>query len=1060
MPKTFIKQSAGWKEMKSVFIKKTTGWAEIKNVFIKKTTGWVKVFTKASLPDTTTSPSIRTTNNSGTGTIYDGPVATSPRYLNDDLFGKDGVYTNYISISGRKFTFGDTASSLTRTTIVNNDTFTSSGGVTTTQRLDLDNKYLFYELTVSNGTGNEIYPISPAIKMIKQQPALSAFTTSLSGVASPNEILTFDYNIENYYYNRVDQTASKIKWWRSTDGTASGTLLKEETLSNTATSITSTLLSGSSTYTIGASADNDKYIVVEILAVNSWTVHNSYLNGYQLTLKSLGPVKAPYTFAFGKTLYVGTNGYIGLDAPNTGVDVPTTGRNINIMGGKDWQMSTIYYWSNADTYTIRYDGYEYLKGGQEAYRATYQIKFFTNTSYVDYKIIRWGSSLTMPATRFGMYAEGVLVANAYPGPFVYGAGTTMRVYYNGDYPVAYVAYTEIPAAVPNDAMIDAGTVSAGSADDGYLSLLTAANQYNPPTLTSVVPSSTSTGISATFNTSADYNGHYYIIRTGSHSGTLISSSSSSNGSFAYTGLNAGTTYYVTLQPYNSQGQTGTSSQFSVTTSSTPTAFNINSGTKAKPATSFGTRTVTFGWTTSTNAAGYEVQLEGSSDGVSWTVCTGRHPGYTTDLTLSLANSPYVTTTSITLTNVAYYKYYRATARARGSDYSLATAAYSNSGNSATYGYFDMAGSSPAAPTIGTITVTKTTASIPFTFPTNTGSNYVDWIQLSLDNSTFNNDYTSPYDFSSLTAGTAYTLYYRTLNYDGLYSSTLNTPFTTTASKPPNTPAAPTAGTTDNTSIAWSWSAPTVDSTHLAATGYEYAHTTSASTPTSGWTATTATSVTISSLTKNTTYYMHIRATNADGTSGSSSASKTTTNVTLTSYTITYSANGGASTPAVPTSQTTTGSVTTAAVPAFTRDNCNLGTGWNTNAAGTGTNVSASASYTPTADVTLYAKWTAKAVTFTNPTVTFVGNAGSGTTSTKTWNWTTGAITNGTAAGYEWAISSTSGTSGFGAFSATTTARTLTLTVANASTNFRWLKVRKVGSDGLGARVVSGTNTGV
>jgi uncharacterized repeat protein (TIGR02543 family) len=175
----------------------------------------------------------------------------------------------------------------------------------------------------------------------------------------------------------------------------------------------------------------------------------------------------------------------------------------------------------------------------------------------------------------------------------------------------------------------------------------------------------------------------------------------------------------------------------------------------------------------------------------------------------------------------------------------------------------------------------------------------------------------------------------------------------------------------------------------------------------------------------------------------------------TSYTITYSGNGNTGGTA-PASQTTSGSVTTRAVPALTRTNCDLGTGWNTAADGSGTNVSASASYTPTANITLYAKWTAKTVTFTNPTVSFNGTTGSGSSTVRYWSWTAGGVTNGTATGYQWAISSTNATSGFGAFSATTTATTYQVTANSA----RWLKVRKVATDGLGATQVSGTNNGV
>jgi hypothetical protein len=247
MPKTFLKKSAGWTEIKSIFVKKTTGWTEVKNVFLKKTTGWVKVFTKLSLPDTTTAPSIRTTNT-GSGTIYDGPEADSPQYLNADLFGKDGLYTNYTSIFGRKFTRGSTSSALTRTTIVNDDRFTSAGGVTTAMRTACDEQYLFYELTVQNGSSsNEIYPISPAIKMIKSYPAIIDFGWTESEEVGTQ--LGFDYSIENYYYNSIEPSSSYVRWWRSSSTNPGGTLIKQETITDTTTTTSSTSRTGTSYYT-------------------------------------------------------------------------------------------------------------------------------------------------------------------------------------------------------------------------------------------------------------------------------------------------------------------------------------------------------------------------------------------------------------------------------------------------------------------------------------------------------------------------------------------------------------------------------------------------------------------------------------------------------------------------------------------------------------------------------------------------------------------------------------------------------------------------------------------
>lgn len=295
MPKTFIKKTGGWTEIKSIFVKKTTGWAEVKNVFLKKTTGWVKVFTKLSLPDTTTAPSIRTTNT-GSGTIYDGPVATSPQYLNADLFGKDGVYTNYTSIFGRKFTRGSTSSATTRTTIVNDDRFTSAGGVTTAMRTACDGQFLFYELTVQNGSSaNEIYPISPAIKMIKRAPTTTDFQWTQAEQVGTQ--LSLNYVYENYYYNSIDPDLSYIKWWRNTIDEPGGTLIKSETVTATTTGTpNSTSRSGTSYYT-PTSADIGYYVVAETTAVNSFTVHNAYGDNYTVASFSTVIIGSALTFS-------------------------------------------------------------------------------------------------------------------------------------------------------------------------------------------------------------------------------------------------------------------------------------------------------------------------------------------------------------------------------------------------------------------------------------------------------------------------------------------------------------------------------------------------------------------------------------------------------------------------------------------------------------------------------------------------------------------------------------------------------------------------------------------
>jgi uncharacterized repeat protein (TIGR02543 family) len=102
----------------------------------------------------------------------------------------------------------------------------------------------------------------------------------------------------------------------------------------------------------------------------------------------------------------------------------------------------------------------------------------------------------------------------------------------------------------------------------------------------------------------------------------------------------------------------------------------------------------------------------------------------------------------------------------------------------------------------------------------------------------------------------------------------------------------------------------------------------------------------------------------------------TSNITLyakwnAAYTVTFNVNDGTGTaPATQTVLVGSG-FTLPGGDGLTRTNFTFG-GWNTNTAGTGTNYSAGASFTPTSNITLYARW------IPYVTVTFSVNNGTGT----------------------------------------------------------------------------------
>jgi uncharacterized repeat protein (TIGR02543 family)/LPXTG-motif cell wall-anchored protein len=92
----------------------------------------------------------------------------------------------------------------------------------------------------------------------------------------------------------------------------------------------------------------------------------------------------------------------------------------------------------------------------------------------------------------------------------------------------------------------------------------------------------------------------------------------------------------------------------------------------------------------------------------------------------------------------------------------------------------------------------------------------------------------------------------------------------------------------------------------------------------------------------------------------------TVNATAAVYTLTYDNNGSSS--SAPTATSGSGALTVAAAqsrPGFTF------TGWNTRADGTGIAVAAGSSFTPSANITLFAQWTAVATTTVAPTTTTV-----------------------------------------------------------------------------------------
>ena len=227
------------------------------------------------------------------------------------------------------------------------------------------------------------------------------------------------------------------------------------------------------------SADLNKQIRVRVTGTNTG---GSATSGYTTS----GTVTTVYSFAFGNTLYVGSNGYIGLDNGGTIAGTAGNGRNINI-----WNEDLVQYrlqeYSDNSNYYLYFRSYRYQSPlVQSSINALdYQIKFYTGQPYCDVYLVRKGSSVPTYIDNPGYYSNGLAGGTGIVGPFSWVAGSVLRVYFNGTLASTSAAsWTAISDTLWKD-------ITNSQIDDSFTSVVTSANQQAPtltaPVLNSVTP---------------------------------------------------------------------------------------------------------------------------------------------------------------------------------------------------------------------------------------------------------------------------------------------------------------------------------------------------------------------------------------------------------------------------------------------------------------------------------------------------------------------------------------------------------------------------------------------
>lgn len=446
MPRLFQKRSGTWTEIRSIFQKQGGTWTEILNIFQKIGGTWTKVFAGLKVPGNTVAPTITgsgylfgTLTNTNLGTWTNTPSSYSRQWRRGTPSAGGGEPSGYSNISGA----------------------TSSTYVTTSAD---NNKYIICQITATNAVGNNS-AASNSIYVSKYAP-VSLLPYTFSGSAIVGSTIT-----------ALEQIGS----WKNTtsnSGDTSPDTFEYEWSWSTGEIIQSTAYNSinSNSYTI-VNNDNNRQIRFRSTGTNSG---GSDTSGYTTS----ATVTTQYSFAFGNTLYVGSNGYVGLDTGGFSAGTAGNGRNINIYN-QDLVQYSLQEYSDNSNYHLFFKSYRYqnplVASSNEA--LDYQIKFYTSQPYCDVYIVRKGANVPIYLNNPGYYQNGFTGTPGILGPFVLAAGSVIRIYFNGTVATTSgIGWSTISNSLWKN-------ITTSQIDDNFTAVVTSANQQaavlTPPTISSV-----------------------------------------------------------------------------------------------------------------------------------------------------------------------------------------------------------------------------------------------------------------------------------------------------------------------------------------------------------------------------------------------------------------------------------------------------------------------------------------------------------------------------------------------------------------------------------------------
>ena len=332
---------------------------------------------------------------------------------------------------------------------------------------------------------------------------------------------------------------------------------------------------------------------------SSWqSMQSAYINVAGTWSQFFSSSGNTYTFSFGSTVHMGTNGYISLDAGEGTTSIAnTTGRVLGILPA-DLEMNSIRYAADGSNFYMFWRGKRY---GGTNFEIEYEVHFIDGQDYALIKLVAFPSS-TYSSTAY--YVNGSRSGRS-TITATRTVGAEYRVYF-GTTAAFATSFTEYGTST-HPVWIAQSTLTAGSADTGYISIV-ASQGTSASAPTSVTSSSIGT-TSATVSWSAPSDRGMSAIQSYDYSinGGSSWTSTGLTTSATITGLNSSTSYTVLVRA-NNYFFTGTN-YGSVTFSTLVGGPTITALSASAPTTSSTQLVlVTVSWS-STNQASYFLNVQ-------------------------------------------------------------------------------------------------------------------------------------------------------------------------------------------------------------------------------------------------------------------------------------------------------------------------------------------------------------------------------------------------------------------------------------------------------------------